>query len=127
MICNIMEAGLKELLPVIDKLFDAGYINEEIPGNREEVHEDIGKDETFRWKKDILSIYQQYNYILENWYPYNQEYSDDPGETYEPDWMPEDTPEVAPAEHSRKICRNDPCPCGSEKKYKKCCWNKKED
>ena len=25
-----------------------------------------------------------------------------------------------------KINRNDPCPCGSGKKYKKCCVNKKE-
>jgi len=24
-----------------------------------------------------------------------------------------------------KIGRNDPCPCGSGKKYKKCCMNKK--
>lgn len=24
----------------------------------------------------------------------------------------------------RKIGRNDPCPCGSGKKYKKCCWPK---
>jgi len=23
-----------------------------------------------------------------------------------------------------KVKRNDPCPCGSGKKYKKCCWNK---
>ncbi len=23
-----------------------------------------------------------------------------------------------------KIERNAPCPCGSGKKYKKCCWNK---
>jgi uncharacterized protein YecA (UPF0149 family) len=25
---------------------------------------------------------------------------------------------------SKKIARNDPCPCGSGKKYKKCCWLK---
>ncbi len=25
------------------------------------------------------------------------------------------------AESSKKASRNDPCPCGSEKKYKKCC------
>jgi hypothetical protein len=25
-----------------------------------------------------------------------------------------------------KIGRNDPCPCGSGKKYKKCCWEKDE-
>ena len=24
----------------------------------------------------------------------------------------------------KKISRNDPCPCGSGKKYKKCCWGK---
>ena len=24
-----------------------------------------------------------------------------------------------------KVGRNEPCPCGSGKKYKKCCWNKK--
>ena len=26
--------------------------------------------------------------------------------------------------HSDKVGRNDPCPCGSGKKYKKCCINK---
>lgn len=26
-----------------------------------------------------------------------------------------------------KIGRNDPCPCGSGRKYKKCCMNKKEE
>lgn len=25
---------------------------------------------------------------------------------------------------SGKAGRNDPCPCGSGKKYKACCWNK---
>jgi SEC-C motif-containing protein len=26
-----------------------------------------------------------------------------------------------PVKHGPKIGRNDPCPCGSGKKYKKCC------
>jgi uncharacterized protein YecA (UPF0149 family) len=30
-----------------------------------------------------------------------------------------DTPE--PRRNSSKVGRNDPCPCGSGKKYKKCC------
>jgi len=25
---------------------------------------------------------------------------------------------------AEKVNRNDPCPCGSGKKYKKCCWSK---
>jgi len=31
-----------------------------------------------------------------------------------------------PNETSKKIGRNDPCPCGSGKKYKKCCQGKAE-
>jgi hypothetical protein len=26
---------------------------------------------------------------------------------------------------AEKVGRNDPCPCGSGKKYKQCCWNKR--
>ena len=29
-----------------------------------------------------------------------------------------------PLDKRKKIGRNDPCPCGSGKKYKKCCWPK---
>jgi len=45
-------------------------------------------------------------------------------------WAPTDVsdpvgykPPVPIVEHSPKIGRNDPCPCGSGKKYKKCCGN----
>ncbi len=40
--------------------------------------------------------------------------------------LPEQTPITPPipiVEHSPKTGRNDPCPCGSGKKYKKCCGN----
>ena len=33
-------------------------------------------------------------------------------------------PAVSTQTPSRKVGRNDPCPCGSGKKYKKCCWPK---
>jgi preprotein translocase subunit SecA len=32
-----------------------------------------------------------------------------------------DLPPSKPAQHGPKVGRNDPCPCGSGKKYKKCC------
>jgi hypothetical protein len=42
-----------------------------------------------------------------------------------------DEPPLAPTapivEHSPKIGRNDPCPCGSGKKYKKCCGSPTKD
>ena len=31
------------------------------------------------------------------------------------------TDKVAPLKAEEKVKRNDPCPCGSGKKYKKCC------
>jgi hypothetical protein len=40
--------------------------------------------------------------------------------------LPEETPITPPipiVEHSPRIGRNDPCSCGSGKKYKKCCGN----
>ncbi|MBR1943249.1 preprotein translocase subunit SecA [bacterium] len=36
----------------------------------------------------------------------------------------EDEVEVKPVKKGEKIGRNDPCPCGSGKKYKNCCMNK---
>ena len=38
---------------------------------------------------------------------------------------PTDAPKKQPVRRdSPKVGRNDPCPCGSGKKYKKCCWDK---
>lgn len=36
-------------------------------------------------------------------------------------WMPEEEKAVPYVRESRKIGRNEPCPCGSGKKYKNCC------
>jgi len=43
-------------------------------------------------------------------------------ELSEPD--PQDSESSLPAVSKPKIGRNDPCPCGSGKKYKKCCYGK---
>lgn len=37
---------------------------------------------------------------------------------------PKPKPKVPEPKKSAKVGRNDPCPCGSGKKYKKCCWGK---
>jgi preprotein translocase subunit SecA len=36
----------------------------------------------------------------------------------------EETVKVVHLDRKKKVGRNDPCPCGSGKKYKKCCWPK---
>lgn len=39
-------------------------------------------------------------------------------------WSAEHTTKLWPHSHFRHVGRNDPCPCGSKKKYKKCCLPK---
>ena len=41
-----------------------------------------------------------------------------------PESEPESEPDVLPFGEPTKVGRNDPCPCGSGKKYKKCCMRK---
>ena len=40
------------------------------------------------------------------------------------DYSIKEPKKVQPVVKPKKIGRNDPCPCGSGKKYKKCCMNK---
>jgi hypothetical protein len=49
------------------------------------------------------------------------EYLDDDYEDYDDEPLP---PPDTVVREERKIGRNDPCPCGSGKKYKKCCLKK---
>ena len=39
------------------------------------------------------------------------------------DDFPYDEPDLPYVRLTEKVGRNDPCPCGSGKKYKKCCLN----
>jgi hypothetical protein len=53
---------------------------------------------------------------------WQEEYRDDPDDDEDEDLFMEETA-VAYVRAAPKIGRNDPCPCGSGKKYKKCCLN----
>ncbi len=52
---------------------------------------------------------------------YNNEKLNDKREERYDDW----TPEQPYVNTQPKVGRNDPCPCGSGKKYKKCCLGEK--
>lgn len=89
---------------------------------------------TFELKKNYMDFYK-YEEILkrqQDWekedaeedalteqYQYDADYHDD--DYYEDD---NDDNAVSYVRETPKIGRNDPCPCGSGKKYKKCCINK---
>lgn len=66
---------------------------------------------------DIIQEYPECIYefeIIKNEYPYHYVYV----KVFEEELYPVETPYVR---MEKKVGRNDPCPCGSGKKYKKCC------
>jgi tetratricopeptide (TPR) repeat protein len=105
---NLIDCGLKELLPLIRKLFDKKYISIGMAGDYEDVVKHFDKKLKFDPKRKIHSIFEIYNDVINNWASYTEDNNILPMATSTP-------------AKSVKIGRNDPCPCGSGKKYKKCC------
>ena len=115
---DIIDCALIELLPVIKELFDKKYVGQEINGPYEEVEQYLKNPSSGDYKKNIDNIFELYENILKTW----AGYSEDEDDYVEADYLEED--EIQEPTVSIKIGRNDPCPCGSGKKYKKCCKDK---
>jgi len=108
-ICDVIEMQAPELLPEIKKLYDLGYVGTGICGSYEEVERDIYGPFRDFYKKKLLNIFDRYDEITSTWAGYT-------GEDGSSEHQKEE-----PYRADTKIGRNDPCPCGSGKKYKKCC------
>ena len=120
MICSIIEIEGKELLPEIKKLYDRGLVSIIIVGDWKEVSEALTPNDKHKYnrKREILPIAERYKEVTSTWagddeeqsnWNYNfEDYFESPNR---------------PVDANPKIGRNQPCPCGSGKKYKKCCLN----
>jgi hypothetical protein len=118
-VSNLMDIQASEMLPQIEELFSLGYISKGICGDLEAVKESFEKPPLYDFKENILSIADRYHEISTTWYEYAQAEEDEEFSLPE-DPEKEFTPYIKPKEPGR----NDPCPCGSGKKYKKCCMGK---
>lgn len=78
-----------------------------------EIAFDVDLEELYR---NMLNAKAEHLYTLSEWDPL---YSEDERREIRRDWLEKRTAHTA---HS--VGRNDPCPCGSGKKYKNCCWKK---
>jgi len=107
-ISDVLDLRAKELLPEIKRLFDLGYVNSGICGDFNEVEREIFEPGKDFYKKELLNIFDRYHEITTTWYYYT---GDD-----QPSGSLNETIKT-----EKKPGRNDPCPCGSGKKYKKCC------
>ncbi|MDA3930130.1 MAG: DUF1186 domain-containing protein [Prolixibacteraceae bacterium] len=109
-ICHTIDCQLPELLPVIKPLYEKQYVSLGITGNYKEVEIELGKLPAFNQKLNIQSIFELYTKVLDTWSGYNEDKNSD-----------FNTSKIPQQAVSVKINRNDPCPCESGKKYKKCC------
>ena len=115
LICNVIDISGVELLPDIQKLFEEGLVAVGVCGDWEEVRNAMHMPTKHSYKRELLSISDRYEEITSTWAGYTEEPFINPN--YDIDFN-------QPKRTEPKVGRNDPCPCGSGKKYKKCCLNK---
>jgi len=114
-IWNAIEIRDPELIPEMKKLFDLGYVSTGICGDFEEIEQDIHEPARDCDKKNLLNIYENYEQAIST----SSDYKVD-----EDDFIFE---KKVPFRAEVKTGRNDPCPCGSGKKFKKCCFEKHQN
>lgn len=117
-ISDILDCKMHELKPVIKTLFELGYVSTGISGNYKEVEKAFDREDKFSRKRNVYTIFDLYDEVTTTWAGYTER-EGDVYDNYQPAFNQQ--PII-----SDKIGRNDPCPCGSGKKYKKCCMDKNQ-
>lgn len=120
---DTIDCKLIELLPLIKLLYEKKYVSLGINGTFKDVLKHFKYDKIIK-KNRIHTIFSLYDHIVNTWAGYKQndlEYFNDGEFEEEDDHLYEMPFQQAVSE---KINRNEPCPCGSGKKYKKCCIDK---
>lgn len=126
-ISDVVDLGYKELLPEIKKLIDLGLVDLFICGTYKDMERDIeapfNRESPGFFEKDLFEKYEELKQFEANAADSNSQanlYSD----TYHREMLNKELSfhkPPPPVNNSNKSGRNDPCPCGSGKKYKKCC------
>ncbi|MDQ3111292.1 MAG: DUF1186 domain-containing protein [Bacteroidota bacterium] len=140
MVGDLVALRAVSMEPLIEELYRENLVFDFYAGSLESVKNDLHSptDQKYSNKRELLSIYDRYDHILKTWASYNEdEWDEDEMEDWDEDevedwdddesddWDNEkDIPSIGFAQpvvrSEPKIGRNDPCPCGSGKKYKKC-------
>lgn len=109
-ISDTIDCRLNELLPIIRALYEKEYVALGINGDFKTVEKEFSRPPKYNHQRNIYNIFELYDDILNTWSGYNENKNDHFRA------LPQFKPAV-----SKKIGRNDDCPCGSGLKYKKCC------
>jgi tetratricopeptide (TPR) repeat protein len=107
------EINLVDLLPLIKKMYENGFVDQSIEGDYDRFMYFYAKKEVSFFKNDLKNIEEIYQNTF-----YEEEIYE--SGSFLNDAMKNESKSQIPIV-SVKINRNDPCTCGSGKKYKKCC------
>ncbi|HET6605386.1 MAG TPA: DUF1186 domain-containing protein [Rhodopila sp.] len=128
---TIAKLGMTELTPLVEDIYAKGWTGE-VSDNIADFHKDLRAaqaakdgDNFFSHEKDDGRLDDIVSFMSEwEWYKPRKSWASDKGaSSLDPfTWLPRDTMEPY-RNPNRGVGRNDPCPCGSGKKYKKCCLN----
>jgi len=119
-LADLTNAGFYELLPEIEQLFDSHSIAVHICGDYEEISEDITIQNYQYFDQLEYDIFENYTYLTEEIDDFDIENEEDFDNGLFNDSRFLNEPQQSDLKLP-KIGRNEPCPCGSGKKYKKCC------
>jgi len=137
-VCDLMALKAIELLPKIKILYDEGLVFNGITGDYASIEKDIkGKKSNYGKREVGGSIFDRYAKVM-TWHSYRMRYDEtykkkntySKNSTSSADFSNKTADYYAPSKSivpvrtGKKIGRNEPCPCGSGKKHKKCCLKK---
>lgn len=132
LVVRLEDLAAEHKLPLIERAFAAGLIDDELYP-LDDVKETIVKGNEI-FEETMARLHHPDDLIdhLQRWSDFDDEdsdwgtevddYSDEPLESFdsfEEEYLPENDTTIR--NEGVKIGRNDKCPCGSGKKYKKCC------
>lgn len=145
MVSDLIDLQAIELTSQITELFHHGLVFKEIVGNLSDCMIEIADESIINRMKPLFeNTIDRYDYYRDKWHYYRTSNRDIFGhkivdkessyqevkETYDDvdnESSYEEVVETTPLPVEKpKVGRNDPCPCGSGKKYKKCCLNSVE-
>jgi hypothetical protein len=116
--------GMSDLKSLVKKAFDRGFVDSQVLGFNH-FEQDLRRaiehpGELWRLEDHEYTLFADTVDDLSTWYCFTEQYSED-----QERWRQQaDTNPVLSQPHEnpfKGVGRNDPCPCGSGKKFKKCC------
>ena len=136
-VTDLISFGEEGFIPKIKALGERDLIDPMFAGNATAIAQEIRNprySKTYLKREIKTSIFDRYEDAMK-WHGYAMKYNEEyrKKNTYEQPpssdsifSLPTNTlpPKVQPIKKEKKIGRNEPCPCGSGKKYKKCCLRK---